>query len=170
MRNAAFSLIELLIVCAILLLLSALAIPRLSFFDQSLVESELDTLFMTFSFLQQKAIATNQIQKLTFDETAHCYRYAGHGATARTYQLPPQVRFGFPPGAKGPPAHPRERISQAITFPKKLVEFHPNGVISAGTAYLTNRTHSCGVGLTTSIAQVTYVRKYMWNATQWSVR
>ena len=95
---------------------------------------------MTFSYLQQRSIATLQPEILTFDEKTNSYTYTGPQNKLICTKLGKTVKFGFIHGVKGPPSLPTQPITKAITFShskeKQAATFSPEGKISPGTVYL----------------------------------
>ena len=109
-----FSLVELLIFLSLILVLVSVAVPRFDFFNNYLLSHELDKLFVTFSYLQQKAIAGNKKYSITFDLVDNSYSYhSGSSVTVSelvTTKLSDKVSFGFIEGVMGPPSSPTKMI------------------------------------------------------------
>ena len=97
MKSKSFSLIEILVVLGVISFVLLISVPRLSIFNKVILKNELEKLFTTFSFLQQRAIASNIEQKIIFDLDQNTYSYNLH-----KHRLPGSVKFGFLQGTKGP--------------------------------------------------------------------
>lgn len=160
-----FSLIQLSIVIGILIILMTLSLGNLSSYLRSFfVRAELDKIHALFFFLQQKAIAGNQQEVLTFNVHANSY---GNKEIFET--LPQQVNFDFVPGSLGPPSKPTTSIQKAITFVNERVLFYPDGTFSAGTIYLTDRSRNAMYALTNAVSPICMIRKYRYNRGSWDI-
>jgi len=178
-----FSLIELLIFLSLILVLVTVSVPRLDFFNNYFLSHELDKLFVTFSYLQQKAIASNKKYSITFDLVDNSYSYqSGSLVTVPelvTIKLSDKVSFGFIDGVMGPPSSPTKKIEKSINLEKvinnsdrkfsKEVSFWPNGRISHGTIYLVDKSHKRMGALTCSVSQVSYIRRYKYENSGWKI-
>lgn len=153
-----FSLIELLVVMGLLTIIISLVFSTTTFLNRTLVRTEIEKLYMTCRYLQQKARATNASQTLTFDTDRNSYRYGDHEE-----RLHPSVTFGVLPGTKGPPSHPQRVLNKSITFGKKQIQFHPDGIIKPGTVYLIDTTRTFFYALSSPISQISYLRKYAYS-------
>mgnify|MGYP006290206435 FL=1 len=172
-KRKAFSLIEILIVIAILFTLFTVSFSRFSFFNKFIVKSEVDNLYNTFYFLQQKAIAGNCEQKLYFDLNNNSYFYFLNGKKVN-HKLANLVEFGFKNGVLGPPSSPVKPIKNTITFKKDkkcgyFTEFYSNGIIDSGTIYFVDRNYKYLFALTCPISQVSYIRKYQYLKNKWII-
>lgn len=156
------NLIELLIVFAILALLTAIIVPSISFLKQQAIANELDRLQTICIFLQKQAIYTGKKKILTFNANEGTYFY-----NQQRIELADNVMFGVMDGVMGPPANPEGPITSPISFPNQKIIFYPNGTISAGTAYLTNRQKTAVYALTIAVSQVAFIRKYRYQNQQW---
>jgi len=168
----AFTLIELLITCALIMLLSALALPRLTFLSSGSLSRELTVLNTACAYLHHKAMATNRNLELIFDGAKNSYSYNGIHNRSQTHTLPRSIMFGFIPDAKGPPSKPQRKINTAITFAscapgKYVITFYPDGTTSSGTVYLTDKDRKNMVALTCPIAPVSYIRMYRYDNAKW---
>ncbi len=169
----AFTLIELLIVCALIVLLSSLTIPHLFFISNASLRRELDVLYSTSAYLQHKAIATNRNQDLIFDKDNNSYIYNGRSGKAHKHALSKNVIFGFLPESKGPPSKPERAIQKAITFSenspgKYVITFFPDATTTSGTVYLTNVQKTHMVAFTCPIAPISFIRKYRYENGKWA--
>ena len=167
----AFSLIEILVCISILLVLASTTIPRFFDVDKALLMHELDKLFVTFSYVQQKAIASNTQQMIRFELVTNSYFYLNQAHKQVPQALANSIKFGFLKTAKGPPSTPVNFIKKPITFENQKtplqVIFYPDGKITPGSLYLVDKKEKNMVALTCSISQVSYVRKYVYNKSTW---
>jgi type II secretory pathway pseudopilin PulG len=150
------TIVELLVVIAVLAILTSLTIPGLAFLKQNSIGLELDKLQIVCQLLQKKAVSTGQKEYLSFNPNEHSYFYLNHFE-----KLADGLFFGVIPGVKGPPANPKDTITNPITFPGQKITFYPNGTISAGTAYLTNAQNKL-YAITVPVSQVSFIRKYQY--------
>ncbi len=156
-RVDGFSLIELTITIALCALVVTLTVVNVSFFNSGIVRSEVEKLHAACFYLQQCALTSHQKQVLVFDLENNRYSFDG-----RTEQLQPPVVFGVVPGAQGPPSSPYRTIKSPVTFPGNKIVFHPDGIVSSGTVYLTDQDKKIFYGISSGIAQVSHVRKYRY--------
>jgi prepilin-type N-terminal cleavage/methylation domain-containing protein len=150
-----FSLIELMITMVLCGVVVTLTMVNISFIYRGTVRTELEKLYATCMYLQQRALSSNQTYALEFDEAGRMYRFDG-----RVERLDSAVWFGALATVKGPPSDPRAPIVSAITFPGKRIVFYPDGVFSSGTVYLTDRSKTTVYALSSAVAQVSHLRKY----------
>ena len=158
--------------------------PRFDFFNNYLLSHELDKLFVTFSYLQQKAIAGNKKYSIIFDQINNSYSYQLENSQFENseilqYKLSDGIRFGFIDGVMGPPSNPTKKIEKSINLKKLLiiqieilddrVSFWPDGRISHGTIYLVDKAHKYMGALTCSVSQVSYIRRYKYENLQWEI-
>ena len=171
-NKKAFTLIELLLVCTLIVILSSFALPQLLFISKASLTRELDGLYSTCIYLQQKAMATNKNQDLVFDTHKNSYIYNGRSNKQYKHIMPSHISFGFIPKSKGPPSRPEKAIQKAITFPQAQpgtyhLTFFPDATTSSGTVYLTNTDKTEMVALTCPIASISFIRKYRYTNTKW---
>lgn len=155
LRQAGFTLVELLIVLSMLATITMFMVLNVRFLDRLVVRSELEHLHMVCRYLQAKALATHEKQLLSFDISRNAYTFEG-----TSYQLPSSVTFGVLGNTYGPPAHPVKPIKQPITFNNNEIVFHETGVISAGTAYFVDMKLKNLYALTAAVAPVSFIRLY----------
>ncbi len=157
-----FSLIELTIVLALILLITTLTLPSFWFFKRQLVASQAEKLHMVFNYMQQSAISCNKNLSLKFSTNSYTYD---------KYQeiLPVGIIFGFKPGAKGPPAFPSHKINSAISFVGNQVTFFSTGQIQPGTAYLIDSEKNYLYAVTVPVSQVSFIRKYRYESNKWQL-
>ena len=169
--SQSFSIIELLLVCAIIAIGAALYAPRLNFVQQYKLERELDAFEALFEHLRNRAMATGVLQRLMFLFDKDMYCYGSVESMQSTGKLCAGVQYGFLSGTLGPPGNPVQLLMSASSFgegkPQSYVDFFPNGKISPGALYLRGREMSVGAALTCAISQVSYIRKYVYINQQW---
>lgn len=158
-----FTLVELMISIALCAFVITLTIVNVSFLNRGLVRSEVDKLFATCMYLQQRALTTGQQQILSFDTKNNSYNFTGKNCTLR-----PPVIFGFVPDTKGPPSSPSKKIKKPITFKEERILFSTNGAISSGTVYLTDVQKKSLYALSNGIAQISHLRKYCYSS-KWNL-
>ncbi|MFC1894615.1 Tfp pilus assembly protein FimT/FimU [Candidatus Dependentiae bacterium] len=165
-----FSLLELIIVVAAIVILFTLTIPKMSFLNNFLLKNEVDRLYCTFSFLQQRAIASNSEQKLFFDMNKNTYFFIDKNNKKNIVHLPKMLRFGFLYNSYGPPSNPIKIIDKAITFnkgKKNSISFFSNGRIQSGTAYIVDKNKNFMCAITTGVSQKSFIRKYFYQNGKW---
>ncbi|MFA5075323.1 MAG: hypothetical protein WC436_04440 [Candidatus Babeliales bacterium] len=167
MLKKSFSIIEFIVCFSIILILLVISVPKFFMFNKFILINQADKLFSTFSFLQQKAIASNLTQnlKLNLKENSYCY-------DNKIFKLVDNVKFGFLSGVKGPPSNPIKNIDSAISFEKindfeYNVIFYSDGKIKPGTLYLVDKDHKFMAALTCPISQVSFIRKYKYDNNKW---
>ena len=153
--NPGFSIIEIVVFLAIIALLATITLTNFWFLQHSVVQLELSQIQAAFDYTRQLAIATNQVQIITFDQVNHSYNYGKYSNQLSNYS-----RFGYTPNTYGPPSDPKMPIMQAVTFDHQQALISPQGVIAPGTVYLTDQQHKLTYALTAPLAQITLMRKY----------
>ncbi len=154
--HSGFSLVELMIVIAIAMMLISLTAINTRFFNRTIITSELNLLHAACYYLQQTAIATHQSQELIFDIANNSYSVNG-----QVRKLPAHIKFGIIRGAKGPPSSAHSILREPITFANNTITFSNEGIISAGTVYLTD-SHVL-YAISSSVAHVSFLRKYRYD-------
>ena len=169
--SKSFTLIELILVVAIVFTLVVFTVPHARFFYRQQVYYELNRLFAVFSFVQYRAMASNRELFITFDTIHHTYTYLMKNNKPVTVRLPNHIRFGFFEGVKGPPANPTTIITQPVTFQTQVpvpgVRFMTNGNISPGAIYIIDKNASILCALTCPVSQVSYIRLYAYRGGRW---
>jgi len=153
-----FSLIELMLVIAIVGIIVSLALTNMGFLNRSILRSELDKLYATCMYAQKIAMVTNKKQIVTFDIAKRMYSFNGAKVV-----LPQSINFGFLPGTNGPPSAPNNSITSPITFAKHQITFSPNSIVQSGTVYLVDEHKNSMYALSSPIAQVSFLRKYRFD-------
>lgn len=106
--------------------------------------------------MQRRALVMRQKQILYFDIAHNAYTFED-----RTHTLAKGVQFGIMP-VKGPPASPSKPLEKALTFKNNQIVFYPDGVIEAGSVYLTNDKKDQLYALTVAVAPYSYLRTYCY--------
>lgn len=148
------------VVVSLIGFLTMLTVANVSFFTRAYTRTELEKLHAVCRYAQQKALMTNTAQTITLDAAGNPHRYMW-GALQE--QLPTSVIFGTPPGVKGPPATPTRLIESPVTFKNSQITFYPDGIISAGTVYLTDVDKKTLYALTCGVSQVSFLRAYRYD-------
>jgi Tfp pilus assembly protein FimT len=172
MKKKAFSLIETVIIVSIIAILFFITLPKLSFMNRFVLQNETGKLFSVFSFLQQRAIASNQEQMLCFDIENNSYSYQGKAGGDVVCALPKPVIFGFLQNAMGSPSKSSKKINTSITFKKdkngkRVVRFFADGTMSSGTVYLIDKDKTYMCAVTIPVSQVSFVRMYRYDRDYW---
>ena len=170
-----FSLFELCVFLSIVLITVTIAVPRSDFFNEYLLSHDLDRLYVLFTYLQQKSIASNKKHFLTFNLQNNSFMY--FSTVPVTENLSGKVIFGFIDGVMGPPANPVKNIEKPIYLEKIInnsdrklnIEFGfwPDGRITPGTIYLVDKSHKHMGALTCSVSRVSYIRRYKYYNNRW---
>lgn len=177
-QRRAFSLLELLITISIVTIVLAIAIPRIIPSEHTTLIYELEKMASTFTYLQQKALASNIPQTLTFDIPNNSYSFQGPSGKNTVYKLPESLFFGCIQNILGPPAKPIQPITDPITFKKdhKNTEtplfqatFFTNGQITPGAAYLIDQDKKVVGAFTCAVSQVSYIRVYLYENNAWKI-
>ncbi len=153
-----FSLVELMIVVALVALLSGLTLWNMRMFSGLVVRADIEKLYTVCMYLRQKAVSTRTEQLLEFDQLNNAYRYDGtveHLSTAATY--------GFVEDVMGPPSAPHKTITTYSSFDSSHIVFYPDGIIQSGTLYITDKDKKMLYALTSGVGQVSFLRKYRYD-------
>ncbi len=172
-KRHAFSVIELLMVVSIVFILAAIGIPLL--FNRA-SDTALINCLNEFELLclcaQHSAYASNEQQCITINTLSKECCLTTKKQSWRI-QLPTTCHFGVIGKVYGPPAEPKELITQPVTFPGEKttyrIFFRPTGVISPGTAYIIDKDAGCMGALTCGVSQVSYIRKYVYKNHYWQL-
>lgn len=156
-KESGFSLIELIIVIALVTIIALLAGSHLVFLDRMMIRAELEHLYVTCYMLQRRAMMLQTTQTLTFNVIDHSYHYR-----QTEYRLPTSVRFGTAAGVKGPPSCAEHEISIPVTFKENSITFTPDGIIQPGAVYLTDRLRRYTYVLSCAVGHVSYLRRYQY--------
>ncbi len=163
-NKEAFTLIEVILVIALVALLACLGMMQLSFLDSTIARMEVDKLSVVCSFLQQHAIVTNSEQVLKCDVLKNEYHF---GSSREIVSR--RIAFDFLKGTMGSPGNPNHSITKAITFAGSSIHFYPTGIISSGTIYLVDKNNRYMYALSNAISQVSHVRLYRYDGGKWKI-
>ena len=157
-KQQGYALFQLGIVLALLLIICTLSLPRFSFLQHRLVRTEIEKIMLMFRYIQRMALACNQDQYLQLYLQQGWYQGVGH----REY-LPVGVKFFVLPGVYGPPSHPHKALTRPTTYKNDRVTFYANGIIQAGTIYLTDKNNQVMYALSSAISPIAYIRAYRYD-------
>lgn len=118
---------------------------------------ELVLLSVAIRGAHQRALLLDKDQKITFYRDGSGY-YSDH----TEHRFAAGIVLAAPPGALGPPAAPRKRITNPVTFPDQTVTCYKNGIIHPGSIYLSDMRNAHFYALTSSIAQISFLRLYQY--------
>ncbi len=161
-KSSGFSLIEFILVFALIALLAMFAIPSMSFLHRRMVKADAEQLLSTMLFMQREAMCSNSKKNLKFLASKNKYQYDGI-----TISLSHGVLFGVVMGAKGPPSLHMKSPKAAITYQNQEILFWSDGKMSSGSVYLTNHSHDVMYAVTTAISHVSYIRMYTYYRGKW---
>ena len=155
-------LLEMLIVLALIILVGSLGVMSISWYDRYLVRLEIERLYATIMLVHQSACNTQKPQEIIIQSNENCYR-TSYGKD----ELIKGVLFGVMAGVKGPPSLPVHFLTKPVSFARNCITCYPDGVIDAGTVYLTNKSKSCLYALSCGVAQEPYIRCYYYYQSKW---
>ncbi|MBT3455684.1 type II secretion system protein [bacterium] len=150
-----FYLLELVVLVGIISFLALVSVPRLGFIKSAMVRAEMDKLYSTFLYAQQLSIVENKQKTLTFDTQKNVYHFEG-----KTYPLPHKITFGVLPRVLGSPSNPNKVLKRGVSYAHKSVEFYPSGIVKPGMACLVDLSENYMCCISSSVAQVSYIRRY----------
>jgi len=170
-KQPAFSIIEMLIVLAIIAVLTCMTVPQFFSLRKQALSNDIDQLFMICAYLQQKAISRHTFLSLVFDEKNKSYTYPGINNKQTVVTLSNNIQYGFIPASKGPPGDPTKLITSPITFDTKnathSITFFNDGKISPGTVYIVDSKRKLMGAMTCGLAHMSYMRKYFYTQKKW---
>lgn len=171
MEHKGYSLFELLITLAAIVIFVTLTLPKFNFVNKFILQNEVDKIYVTFSYLQKKAMASNRTQELYVDLFKNTYSYATVNNSFKEYKLPKVVEFGLIPGVLGPPYNPSKVIKSPITFKKKdnlyVINFYPDGNISSGSIFFVDKDKKYLFSLSCPVAPFSCIRRYKYENNKW---
>jgi len=158
-----FTLLEVVIVLALIAIGAALTIPMFRIFDRLMVKTEVDVLYLAIKSLEQKAITSGKAYELVFNEKDNSYT-----VESIVYHLHSPAIFGIVEKVTGPPSNPQKIITKSINFPDNKITIFSDGVIQAGSVYITDKNKKYLYALTCPVADISYLRRYVYNG-RWTL-
>lgn len=158
MHKKGFMLLEVAIVLALIAIGAALTIPTFRIFDRLMVKTEIDVLYLAIKSLEQKAITSGKSYDLIFNEKDNSYTAEG-----LVYHLHSPAIFGIVERVVGPPSNPQKIITKAVNFPDNKITIFADGVIQAGSIYITDKNKKYLYALTCPVSDISYLRRYVYN-------
>jgi hypothetical protein len=101
--------------------------------------------------IEQQIIINEADSVLVFDGTS--------------YPLQNGFSFGVLPDTYGPPSMPTKAVTQAVTLVDKKIKAYPDGILQAGTLYITDGQQQYAV--TTPVSAFSYIRIYRYQQSVW---
>lgn len=129
----------------------------ISWYDRYLVRLELERLYAAMVMVQQHAVGTHKSQAIIVDCAHNCY-ITPYGRE----QLTPGVIFGVVDNIKGPPSSPLTTIKKPVTFSNNRIVFYEQGIIDAGTIYMTDKAKNYQYALSCGVGEEPYIRCYYY--------
>lgn len=170
--NSGFSLLELLVVVAVVIILLTFTMPQIGRYWQAYqLDSATQTLTSNLEFARYTAISRSSLVTVSFHTVARYYEIFedsnGNGTRdgaenlMGTYSLPPQVNFSGT-GLLGPPGNPTDVVLDPVTFSDDRLVFNYRGKIQNGMGciYLKNDFNDA-TGISFNIAG--RMKVYSWN-------
>jgi type II secretory pathway pseudopilin PulG len=156
-----FLLFELLCVFALLTVVCTFALSQLRFLSRGYVRTELETLYQTCLYAQRYAMSSGSPCVVVLDIAKNQYMCNG-----RVHRFASGVSFGTSSArVKGPPSSPSQEITVPSTFNNNRIVCFPEGIIEAGTIYMTDSDGRSLYALTSGVAPYSYLRKYRYAGT-----
>lgn len=163
MTTKGFMLFEMVIVLTLIIIGAALTLPAFHIFDRLIVKTEVDVLYLAIKSLEQKAITSGKPCELVFNEKDNTYT-----ADGIAYHLHSPAIFGILERVAGPPSNPQKIITKSINFPDNKITIYADGVIQAGSIYITDKNKQYLYALTCPVADISYLRRYRYNS-RWTL-
>lgn len=131
-------------------------------FASFLVKADVEKITNIAAYLRYRACLEGKMFALKFDPDHKSYSYED-----KVFYLSSKSCFGFFKDALGPPSQPHEPIKKTITFKDYTIYFYPQGIVSAGTLYITDidKKH-CLYALSSSASAISYLRCYKYDSTK----
>lgn len=155
--DTGFFILEVSVVIFVIVLVIAMSWPFMWFHDQMGIQHDIQKVYSSILYLQQRAKSNFETQYLEFDIPKKSFTY-----NQQTYVLSPNAEFGVAQGIKGPPSAPKKDIINPITFEGKRIAFYPDGTISAGIIYLFDRKTKETFAISSSVSFMSFIRKYKY--------
>lgn len=175
--KASFSLFEVLLVISLVLIVVTITVPARFILNDFFLQSEVERLGVFYKYLQMRAMASGKPHVLIFNLQDNSCSCQTSKTDFLTHKLENGIKFGFMPGAWGPPARPVRLIEKPINLDKLVgreagisdlaVTFYANGKIAAGSVYFVDSQNKNMGALTCSPSRVSYIRKYSYKGKNW---
>ncbi|MEX0848753.1 MAG: prepilin-type N-terminal cleavage/methylation domain-containing protein [Candidatus Dependentiae bacterium] len=156
-KSLGFSLLEMLIVLALVSLTLYLSFGQLRFLKRGYACAELDSLYQTCLYMQRHAMVTGKTCDITLNLVDNSYQFNNQQC-----QLAQGIQFDVLPYVKGPPSTPTKLLSKPCSFKNNHISFSKDGSMSAGAVYITDVAHNCLYALSSSVSSYSYLRKYRY--------
>lgn len=153
--RAGFTLLEICCLLFILIIITSITVSVISNFDNVILKTELNQLYLTCISLQKEAKATGEEKTIIFNTKNNSYKIEDEN-----YELSKQVCFGVLDNIKGPPSGPQKIQKNPITFEKNQIKFYADGTIQSGTIYITDKKKRYQFALTSGIEKMPYITIY----------
>lgn len=155
------SLLQCCIVIALIVFISSLSMHFMNVHSKSAVRFELEKLYAAIVMLQRTAIVHGVEQRLVVTPDIQSYAF---GKTVQ--KLAQGVQFGFIPESWGPPAQPVYQILNSVTFKDNTIVCYPDGLVSAGSIYLTDKKSRYLFAITSGIVPTIFLHMYQYDKKQ----
>ena len=152
-----FLLFELLLVFCLATIIACFVFGNMRFLNRGYARAELQTLYQMCLYAQRRAISSGQECAIQIDVKKH--RYACNGMIC---MLSDGVQFNILPNVKGPPSSPQHHLTQMCTFKNNCITCSSDGIIDAGTIYITDFAKQNLYALTSGVAPYSYLRMYRY--------
>jgi hypothetical protein len=162
--RSGFLLIDLVVACALLLILTYICMPSINFIHPFIAKVELTLLKNTVQCAQWKAIATGTDQTIKGNIKDNSYTFEG---TIKKISSP--FHFGTGNLIKGPPSSPHTSITNVFTFVNQQIKCFKTGIISAGTIYISSLDNQLCFALSNPIAHQSHIRIYEYKNDIWKM-
>jgi len=162
--DTGFFILEVSVTIFVIILVIAMAWPFMWFHDQIGIQHDVQKIYTSILYLQQRAKSNFETHYLELDIPKRSFKYNN-----QTHTLSSNAEFGVAPGVKGPPSAPKKDIINPITFEGKRVAFYADGTISAGIIYLFDRKTKETFAITSSVSYLSFIRKYKYSVSGWTL-
>ncbi len=161
-NHAGNTLFECCIFIPLIALVCSLYIHYGQLFTSTQTQSEVDILHAAMQQLKQRSLSTHKTYSINFNLKNNSYEYDG-----KLHKFPPNICFGTPPGAKGPPGSPRKTIESACSFRNHKIHFSTKGVISSGTIYIRDIDKKHCYALSNTVSTYATIKRYIFYNNRW---
>lgn len=138
------------------------------------VRSEAERIVALLVSLQATALGTGQKQELLINLEQHAFVIQKQSAVAlaktdKIDYLADGVLFSILPNVKGPPSRPTERINSPCTFLDNCIQFYPDGTITSGALYITDKAQTTLYAITVPVDAIRCIRLYKYTHGSWQI-